>query len=59
MNLRTLRKAKGISQRKMAEMLGLNQSTYSHYEKGIREPRIAMLRKMADVLGVTIDELIK
>lgn len=57
-NLRKFRKEKGLTQKEMADRLGINMSTYSRYETGNREPYVPMVKKMADILGVTGDELI-
>ena len=57
-NLRRFRKEKGLTQKEMADRLGINMSTYSRYETGNREPYVPMVKKMADILGVTGDELI-
>lgn len=39
-------------------MLGVTEMTISNYERGEREPSIDNLKKMADIFGVTVDELI-
>jgi len=55
------RKAQGLSQRAMAEKLGIGQSTYMHYElvgtKNGREPSFAILYKIAQILDVSLDYL--
>lgn len=58
MRLREIRKAKGISQLKMAMDLNTNQNTISRYETGKREPGIYELIKIADYLDVSIDFLL-
>lgn len=52
------RKEKGLTHKAIAECLGLSIQTYRNYEYGDREPKIEMLRKMADFFGCTIDELL-
>lgn len=59
MRLRELRRAKGISQLKLAMDLNTNQNTISRYETGEREPGIAELIKIADYFRVTIDYLVE
>ncbi len=59
MRLKEIRKAKGISQLKMAIDLNTNQNTISRYETGEREPGINELIKIADYLNVSIDYLIE
>lgn len=58
MRLKELRKAKGISQLKLAMDLNTNQNTISRYETGEREPSINELIKIADYFGVSIDYLV-
>lgn len=59
MRLKELRKAKNISQLKLAMDLHTNQNTISRYETGDREPSIRELIKIADYFGVTVDYLIE
>lgn len=58
MNLRALRKDRECTVEKMAELLGLNPSTYSQYENGTREPNFSTLKDISDKLNVTVDYLI-
>lgn len=48
----------GISQRKLATMIGVTETTVSRYIKGTREPKIEILSNLATVLDTTIDDLI-
>ena len=50
MRLKEIRKAKGISQLKLATDLHTNQNTISRYETGEREPGLAELIRIADYL---------
>lgn len=56
-NLSAGRIHRGLSQKAMAEAVGVAQSTYSLYEKGAREPNISKIIKIAEVLSVSVDEL--
>lgn len=58
MQIKEIRIAKGISQRKTALDLGLSPVVYGRYENGIRKPEPEMLATIAAYLGVTVDELI-
>ena len=58
MRLKELRKAKGISQLKLAMDLNTNQNTISRYETGEREPGIVELIKLADYFNVSVDYLL-
>lgn len=57
-NLRTARERKGFSQKEMAERIGVAKSTYSLYESGNREPNVQTIKKIADTLNVSADELL-
>lgn len=55
--IKEARLSRNISQKKMAEKLGLSVSTYSNYENNYREPKLETIEKICDILGITIDEL--
>ena len=57
-NLKIARERKGLSQKDMAESIGVAKSTYSLYESGNREPGVPTIKKIADVLNVSADELL-
>lgn len=59
MRLKELRKAKGISQLKLAMDLSMNQNTISRYETGEREADYKTLIKLADYFDVSIDYLLE
>lgn len=59
MRLKEIRKAKGISQLKLALDLNTNQNTISRYETGEREPSIHELIKIADYFHVSVDYLLE
>ncbi|HIU79359.1 MAG TPA: helix-turn-helix transcriptional regulator [Candidatus Coproplasma excrementipullorum] len=56
--LKELRIEQKLSQREVADALGLNSVTYLHYEKAQREPPLSVLADMAKFFGVTIDYLL-
>ncbi|MEA4804795.1 helix-turn-helix transcriptional regulator [Acetobacterium wieringae] len=56
--IKKLRKEKNISQKKMAELLGLAHSTYSNYENDLREPNLDVLKKVCKILGVKLNDLL-
>jgi len=58
-NLKRIRKAKKVSQAKLAEALGVCQGTVGDWEMGIREPELKDLPRIAEVLGVGVGDLIK
>ena len=59
MRLKDIRKAKGISQLKLAIDLNTNQNTISRYETGEREPGIVELIRIADYFDVSVDYLLE
>lgn len=59
MRLREIRKAKGISQLKLAMDLHTNQNTISRYETGEREPGIVELIAIADYFNISVDYLLE
>lgn len=58
MRIKDLRKARRITQLKMAMDLNMSQNTISRYESGEREPGIAELIRIADYFYVSIDYLV-
>ena len=57
-NLRNARLKKGYSQKEVAEKIGVAKSTYSLYESGNREPNVQTIKKLADLLSVSTDDLL-
>lgn len=57
-NLAKYRKSKGLLQKDVAKMLGIATNTYCCYETGINEPSISVLLNLADIFGVSVDELL-
>ena len=56
--IKTLRKAKGLSQEKFAEKAELSQQHISRIEKGLTYPGVATLAKIAKVLNIPMDDLV-
>lgn len=57
MRLKELRKAKKLKQTDIADLLSCSQGVYSRYESGEREPPLDILKRLADIYGVTVDYL--
>ncbi|MBE7074994.1 MAG: helix-turn-helix transcriptional regulator [Clostridiales bacterium] len=60
-NLKEVRMQKGLSQKQMAELLGVSYRTYQNYElldSNNREPDLEMLCKISGVLNVSVDYLL-
>ena len=57
-NLKIFRKRKGLTQENVAEALNVVRQTISKWEKGISVPDADMLIRLAEVLDVSVSELI-
>lgn len=57
--LAALRKSKGYTQQEVADTLGVSNKTVSSWETGASCPDISMLPVLAELYGVTCDELIR
>lgn len=57
-NLKLLRSAAGISQKALAEAIGISQQSINKYENHNIEPDIATLSRIADYFHVSIDYLV-
>ena len=57
-NLRALRKNSAYMQKELAAMIDVSTRAFQNYELGVREPNIETLVKIADLFGVTLDELV-
>lgn len=53
-----LRKLRGLTQARMAELLGMATRSYNRWERGGHSPSLEMLVKAADILQVSLDELV-
>ena len=56
--LKKLRKQKGITQKQLADYLHISKSSVGMWEHGQRDPDTAMLMKIADFYGVSVDYLL-
>ena len=56
--LKTLRTGKHMTQRQLAQLIGVTKSMVSAYETGIRYPSYDILIRLASVFGVSTDYLL-
>ena len=56
MTLKEFREKKGLSQTELANRVGLKQTTISQYENGSRRPNLSMAKKLAEGLGMSLDD---
>lgn len=58
LNLKKLRKEKGLTQQFLAEKFNLSQQSIYKYENGLAEPDISTLKSMASFFNTSIDYLV-
>lgn len=57
-NLKSLRKQRGLSQEDLAARLNVVRQTVSKWEKGLSVPDAQLLMKLAEILDVSVAELL-
>lgn len=58
MRIKEIREKKRILQKDLAARLGIANNTFSQYENGKRQPDVETLTRIAQELGVSLDELV-
>ena len=56
--LKELRLEAGYTLKVVSEGIGIPLSTYSNYEQGIREPSVAIIKRICDFYGISADYLL-
>ena len=56
-NIKMYRKAKGLTQPKLGELIGKSESTIRKYEAGAVEPSFNILSVISEALGVEVEDL--
>lgn len=56
--IRDYRIDKDLSQKQMSELIPMNQSNYSKIERGLQEPNLYQLKKIAEILDISVDKLL-
>ena len=57
-NLKHYRQQKQLTQRQVANLLGVAPSTYSQYESGVREPDVKKIKQLSRILDISADYLL-
>ncbi|MBP2664302.1 MAG: Cro/C1-type DNA-binding domain [Firmicutes bacterium] len=57
MNLNQVMTDKKISGYRLSKLSGVSQTSISEYRNGASQPTLPIAKKIADALGVTIDDL--
>lgn len=52
------RKSAGLSQKQVADAIGINRSTYAYYEVGKTSPKLPTLTKIATIYNISVDQLL-
>lgn len=58
LRIRDLREDRDLTQKELADYLGVHQTTYSDYELGRLNVPVAQLHRLADFYGVSVDYLL-
>ena len=58
-NVKRLREARRMTQEQLANELGVTFQAVSKWENGVTMPDVMMMPQIAQVFGITIDELYK
>lgn len=58
LKIREIRKARGLTMKQLGDMVGALESSISFYERGLQQPDLDMLKRIADALSVSTDELL-
>ena len=56
---KVMRVRKGLSQVGLSQLLGMPQQSISRWESGKCKPPVAIIRRLAEILEVDVEELIK
>ena len=56
--IRDLREDRDLTQKELARLLKIHQTTYSDYELGRLNVPVAVLHQLADFYGVSVDYLL-
>ena len=51
-----MRREKGLTQTKLADMLGVTDKSVSKWENGVCLPDVSLYKKICDILGITLNE---
>ena len=57
-NLKTLRTANKLTQKQLADKIGVDQRTVSAWEKGICEPNFSILSKLCEIFNEDFNNIL-
>ena len=56
--IRALRHEKGMTQAQLADLVGVTDKAVSKWERDVSYPDVTLFPKLADILGVTVDDML-
>ena len=56
--IRLMRKKAGLTQKEVADKLGITYQSYGQYERGVRKPKYESIQRLATVLNCDIAEFL-
>lgn len=56
--IKSIRKERKLTQKELANKAGIATITLQQYERGVREPKLEQIQKIASALGVSIGEML-
>ncbi len=56
--IKTLRDGKDLSQKQVADKIGISRTSYIALEQGKRELNLSEAEKLSDIFGITVEELV-
>lgn len=59
MNIKQIRLSRNLTQKELADKLAVERTTVTMWERNSSSPNIQTLKKIAEVLDCTVDDLIK
>jgi transcriptional regulator with XRE-family HTH domain len=57
--LRTARRSAGLTQKQLADELGVESITVSRWEREVTSPSLPRLRRIAELTGTTVSDLVR
>ncbi len=57
--IQKLREAAGLTVTEVSGKIGTSKAFLSYVERGLKQPSAAVLKKLADILGTTMNDLMK
>ncbi len=58
MRIKEFRKAMGLTQKQLGDLVGASSVSISFYENGQQQPDLTMIKKIAEVLHTSVDVLL-